>query len=107
MFDEPAAENWSHGRGDGGEAGPNADRLAAIFFVERCADDGEAAGHEEGGADALDAAREHELLNVGSESAGDGSGGEDSYTDHEHQTTTVEIAERTTHQNQRCQKQAV
>ena len=65
MLDEPSADDGAGSGGDGGESGPGADGASAGLFVEIGADDGEAAGHERGGADSLKTAGGDELIDVG------------------------------------------
>jgi hypothetical protein len=54
--DEPAHER-ADGRRDRGEAGPGPDRLATLSFAERCPDDRQRAGDQQGGSGALNGAR--------------------------------------------------
>src|SRR5271155_1181094 len=106
MFDEPAAQNRSHGRGDRSEAGPCADRLAACFLIERGTDDREAAGDEKSGSYTLDTARDDELLKIGGEATCDGSSRKNSHADQEHPPAAKQIAERAAHENQGAQEQS-
>src|SRR5580658_7951780 len=70
MLNQPAAENRSHCCCDRRETGPDADRLAAGFLVERCANNRQASGNEEGSSYTLDTSCDHELLNVRGKTAG-------------------------------------
>ncbi len=53
---------------------------------------------------ALNAPRDHQLLNVRGKSAGDRGGRKDSYADKEHESASKEIAQRTTNENQSSPK---
>src|ERR1700729_1685050 len=84
MLNQPAAENRAHCCCDCRETRPDTDRLAADFLVERCADNRQAAGHEKGSSYTLDTSRDHELLNIRSKTAANGSGGKNPYASQEH-----------------------
>src|SRR2546425_6089922 len=107
MLNQPAAENRSHCCCDRSEAGPGTDRLAASFFVERCANDREAAGHEKSSSYTLDTSCDHELLNVRGKTASDRSPRENSYANQEHRPAAKQVAEGAANENQSSQEQPV
>ena len=93
--------------GDGGESGPRADGAAALLLGKRCADDGEAAGSEQRGADALDRAGVDELMDILREAAGGGGDREDGDAHDENPTPAEEVAGRATDENECAEEEAV
>src|SRR5580704_2903472 len=100
MLDQPAAENRPYRGGHRGEARPGSDRLAASCFVKIRADDRKAAGDEKCSSDALKAAGDHQLLDVGGESARYRSSRKDSDADEKCGAASEHVAERAANQNQ-------
>ena len=83
------------------------DRAAAPLSREMGAQEGQAAGHDERRADALDGARDDQLLDVGRQAAPGGSGGEDDGTDGEQPLAPEMIAEHAADENERGQEQRI
>ena len=107
MLDEPAAEDGTECHSHGGKAGPGADGAAAIFFGERCADEGEAAGSEKRGSDSLKGAGDDELMDRLRESACSGGEGEYGDTCHEDTTAAEEVSGGASDEDECAEEQAV
>src|ERR1700727_45093 len=107
MLDQPATENRPHRSSDRRKAGPGADRLTAAFLIERCADNGQAAGYQQGSSHTLNTSGKDQQIYVRSQSTAHGSQCENRHAQQEHQAAAKQIAERATHKNQRSQKQSV
>ncbi len=100
MFDEPSAKDRAESGGNRGKPGPRANGLAAGFFVERCADDREAARNQQRRSDTLHTTRDDECFDAGRETASGRSPREDRHAQQEHAASANEIAKRTTCENQ-------
>ena len=107
VLDQPAAADRTDRGRDRAEARPRADRSAAFGLVERGADDRQAAGHEEGRADALQRAAGDQHRGRGRHAAGHGGQGEEDHAGEENTLAAELIAERSADQDQRAEKQRV
>ena len=106
-LDEPAAEERADRAGDAAEAGPGADRPAAVLLPEGRLQDGEAARGQQRAADALQRPGRTSSLERRGERAEQRGGREPDDPDHEDPAAAEPVAERAAEQDQRGQRERV
>ncbi len=105
--DEPAAEERTDGGGDTAEAGPRADRPAALAGFERGLEDRQAARREQRRADSLDDPGGDQRVHVRGDRTGDRGRGEHSGADEEDPPPPVPVAQGAAEEDQRGERQRV
>src|SRR6516165_10161665 len=107
MLDEPAAAHGTDRRRNGAESRPGADRAAALGFIERVADDRQAARDEERRTGSLERAAGDEHAWRCGETARNRCDGEHDNAGEEHSFAAELIAQRSADENQGPEKQRV
>src|SRR5580765_7872696 len=107
MLHQPSAKDRTDRASNCRKSRPRAYRLATTLLVKSRADNCQATGYEQRSANSLNTSGGDQLMDAGGSTASGRSHRKDRNSHYEGQAPSEQVSQRSSHQNQRAQKQSV